>query len=146
MEKDLAKDNPYMKMVVNILRTGNIIDHKVSEVLKAFGLTHIQFNILRILEAVHPEKLSAGDINNGLLFPTSDVTRLLDRLEKGEFITRIVCPKNRRKIDISITDKGLKVIGEALPAIEDVLNGYYNQKVTPDERDMMIRVLKKLNN
>ncbi len=146
MPQDLAKDNPYMKMVINILRTGNIIDHKVSEVLKAFGITHIQFNILRILEASYPDKLSVGDINGGLLFPTSDVTRLLDRLEKRELISRIVCPKNRRKMDISITEKGLQVIEEALPEIEAILDGYYRNRVSEPERDLVTNILKRLNN
>jgi DNA-binding MarR family transcriptional regulator len=143
--RDLAKDNPYMKMVVNILRTGNIIDHKVTEVLRDFDITHIQFNILRILEARHPEKLSVGEINNGLLFPTSDVTRLLDRLEKRELINRITCPKNRRKMDISITEKGLQKINESLPEIEKVLKGYYSDRVNETERDVVIEVLKRLN-
>ncbi|MCB2219167.1 MAG: MarR family transcriptional regulator [Bacteroidetes bacterium] len=143
--RDLAKDNPYMKMVVNILRTGNIIDHKVTEVLRNFDITHIQFNILRILEARHPEKLSVGEINNGLLFPTSDVTRLLDRLEKRSLINRIACPKNRRKMDISITEKGIQKINETLPEIEKVLMGYYSDRVNETERDIVIDVLKRLN-
>lgn len=133
-------------MVVNILRTGSIIDHSVTKVLKKHDITHIQFNILRSLELAHPKKLSVGEVLNGLMFPTSDVTRLLDRLEKRELITRIVCPKNRRKMDISITEKGLEVISNALPDIEGVLDGYYKQNVTAAERDLVIDVLKRINN
>ncbi|MCB0822961.1 MAG: MarR family transcriptional regulator [Bacteroidales bacterium] len=146
MPQDLAKNNPYMTMVVNILRTGSLIDHKVSDVLKPFDITHIQFNILRSLEAIHPEVLSVGDINNGLMFPTSDVTRLLDRLEKRALITRLICPENRRKMDISITDKGLNVIENALPGIEAVLDGYYRNNISENERDLVVDVLKRINN
>ena len=140
----LAKDIPYMKMVVAILHAGNIIDHKVSKALKEFEITHIQFNILRILEEVHPKNLSVGDILTGLLFPTSDVTRLLDRLEKRELIFRSLCPDNRRKMDISITDKGLKVIALSLPKIEEELDGYYKNRVTEEERDRLLEILKRL--
>lgn len=145
-KKDLAKDNPYMNMVVNIMRTGNILDHRVSDVLKAYNITHIQFNILRILEAAYPDKLSAGEINDGLLFSTSDVTRLLDRLEKRGLISRTLCPKNRRKMDISITEKGMDVIGESLPAIDAEFEGFFRNRVTVEERDMVINVLKRLKN
>ena len=144
MKKDLENDNPYLTMVVNILRTGSIIDHKVSEVLKEFEITHIQFNILRLLEVVYPDKLSVGDITKGLLFPTSDVSRLLDRLEKRKLITRTLCPDNRRKMDISITGHGLQVIASSLPKIEKNLDGYYSERITEEERDKIIEILKKL--
>ncbi len=146
MRNELAKDVPYMKMVVSVLRAGTIIDHKVSEVLKDFEITHIQFNILRILESVIPEKLSVGEIKKGLLFPTSDVTRLLDRLEKRNLIERILCPKNRRKMDISITNSGLNIISAALPKIEEKLDGFYKDRVSEAERDQLIETLRRLKN
>lgn len=145
MKKDLAKDNAYMKMVVNILRTGNIIDHKVSDALKEFEITHIQFNILRILEEAYPEKLSAGDIKRGLLFSTSDVTRLLDRLEKRNLIIRSLCPENRRKMDISITEAGLQVIADSLPKMRENLDDYYRNKISESEREQLIEILKRIN-
>lgn len=144
MISEFARDIPYMKMVVNLLQAGNIIDYKVSKALKEYEVTHIQFNILRILEATFPKKLSVGDINNGLLFSNSDVTRLLDRLEKRELILRTLCPENRRKMDISITNKGLALIAASLPKIEESLDGYYKNRVTEDERDQLLRILKKL--
>lgn len=144
MISEFARDIPYMKMVVNLLQAGNIIDYKVSKALKEYEVTHIQFNILRILEATFPKKLSVGDINNGLLFSSSDVTRLLDRLEKRELILRTLCPENRRKMDISITNKGLALIAASLPKIEESLDGYYKNRVTEDERDQLLQILKKL--
>ena len=144
MKQDLARNNPYMKMVVNILRAGKIIDHKVSEVLKEYGITHIQFNILRILEARMPEKLSLKDVQDGLLFPTSDVSRLLDRLVKRGLVERTVCPENRRKIDLSITRKGMQIIQSSIPAIEKSLDGYYKSTINEEERLQIIDVMKRI--
>lgn len=144
MISEFARDIPYMKMVVNLLHAGNIIDYKVSRALKEFEITHIQFNILRILEAAFPKKLSVGDINSGLLFSTSDVTRLLDRLEKRGLIIRTLCPSNRRKMDITITDKGLAIISASLPKIEESLDGYYKNRITGVERDQLLNILRKL--
>lgn len=144
MAKDLAKDNPYMKMVISLMRTGNTIEHKIINTLKEFEITHIQFNILRILEAASPEKISVGDVTNGLMFPTSDVTRILDRLEKRGLISRIICPVNRRKMDISITEEGQKVIDSALPKIAQSLDNYYQDVISEEERKIVIEVLNKL--
>lgn len=144
MKQDLARNNPYMKMVVNILLAGKIIDHKVSEVLKEYGITHIQFNILRILEARMPEKLSLKEVQDGLLFPTSDVSRLLDRLVKRGLVERTVCPENRRKIDLSITHEGLQIIHASIPAIEQSLDGYYKSAINEKERLQVIDIMKRI--
>jgi DNA-binding MarR family transcriptional regulator len=144
MKRDLARNNPYMKMVVNVLRAGQIIDHKVSGVLKTYGITHTQFNILRILEASMPEKLSLEQIREGLLFPTSDVSRMLDRLVRRGLISRELCPENRRKLEVSITEKGLEVISRSIPEIEDKLNGYYKKDFSEKERQQVIGMMKKI--
>lgn len=145
MKQDLARNNPNMKMVVNILRAGKIIDHKVSDVLKKYGVTHIQFNILRILEARMPEKLSLGEIQEGLLFETSDVSRLIDRLVKNGLVDRTYCPNNRRKLEVSITPQGLDVIRKSMPEIEKSMNGYYRDLFNENERDQLIEMMKRIS-
>ena len=131
-------------MVVNILRAGKIIDHKASDVLKEYGITHIQFNILRILEAGQPSKLSLAEVSDGLLFPSSDVSRLLDRLVKHGLVHRTFCPKNRRKLELTITDEGLDVIRKAIPKIEEILGGYYKDKISESERVQVIDIMKRI--
>jgi DNA-binding MarR family transcriptional regulator len=133
-----------MKMVVNILRAGKIIDHKVSDVLKEFGVTHIQFNILRILEARIPEKLSLGEIQDGLLFETSDVSRLIDRLVKNGLVDMTYSPENRRKLEVSITPQGLDVIRKAIPKIKKSMNGYYKSAFSEEEREQLIDMMKRI--
>lgn len=133
-----------MKLVIEILRTGDYLDSKVTAVLKQYDLTHIQFNILRILQGAQPEPLPVGKIKERLLFSKSDVTRLLDRLEKKRFISRRICPSNRRKMDIEITEEGLKLIQVVLPLIEKELEGFYEEKIGETERDVIIEALQKI--
>lgn len=145
MKNDLARNHPYMKMVVNILRAGQIIDHKVSDALKEFEVTHTQFNILRILEERMPEKLSLGDIQQGLLFRTSDVSRLIDRLVKHGLVSRSICPKNRRRLELEITEKGLEVIRLSVPKIAETLDDFYRDSFTEDERGQITDMMKRIN-
>ncbi|NNC95306.1 MAG: MarR family transcriptional regulator [Chitinophagales bacterium] len=131
-------------MIVELLSTGSFIDHKVNSVLKEYGITHVQFNILRILQGANGEALSPGVISDRMLFKNSDVTRLMDRLEKRALISRNICPENRRKMDIRLEKKGLKLISDVLPKIESDLNGFFKDVVSPKERDQLLKTLSKI--
>ena len=56
-------------------------------------------------------------IQERMLAKTSNTTRLVDKLLLKEFVTREVCPDNRRKIEVSITQKGLNVLTELDPKV-----------------------------
>lgn len=144
MKKDLARNLPYMKMVVNVLRAGQLIDHKVSDALKEFGVTHIQFNILRILEDRMPKKLSLGEIQEGLLFRTSDASRLIDRLVNNGLVSRTICSQNRRKLELEITKEGLEVIRLSVPKIGEALDDYYSDSFSEEERKDLIEMMKRI--
>lgn len=144
MRKYLAQNNPYIKMVVNILRAGKVIDQHVSEALKESGITLIQFNVLRILEAEHPQKLSLGEVADGLKSPTSDVSRLLDRLDARGLISRTICPVNRRKLEVSITGEGLEVIRALMPVIEEKLHGFYKDMINEEERSQLMEIVNRI--
>lgn len=131
-------------MVVEILRTGNWIDKRISKILQKSGITHVQFNILRILEGAHPTPLTVGNIKSKILFSNSDITRLLDRLKNKGLIDRKICENNRRKMDVTITDQGLELIKTVLPQIEDDLDGFFCNKLNCDEKDTLIEGLKKI--
>jgi DNA-binding MarR family transcriptional regulator len=143
-KQKLIKNKDYMTMVVEILRTGNWIDNRISQILQKAGITHVQFNILRILEGAHPTPLTVGNIKSQILFSNSDITRLLDRLKNKGLIDRRICAGNRRKMDVNITDEGLELTKIVLPQIEDDLDGFFSDKLSSDERDVLIVSLKKI--
>lgn len=145
-ERYQSRHNRYLRMVAAILRGGSAVDCKVSEVLKCEDLTHIQFNILRILQGAQPKPLSAGQVSERLMFSKSDVTRLLDRLENKGLLERKMCAYNRRKLEIRITEAGTVKVNEILPRIESALDGFFSATVTEEDRDVVIRVLEQIAN
>ena len=58
-----------------------------------------------------------------MLDKSPDLTRLMDRLVKKELVERQLCPENRRKIEIKISDKGLKLL-ENMDAVTE-----YSEKI-----------------
>jgi DNA-binding MarR family transcriptional regulator len=52
-----------------------------------------------------------------MLANTSNTTRLVDKLLLKDLVTREVCPENRRKIEVTITQKGLDILKELDPKV-----------------------------
>lgn len=128
----------------NLLKTGSWVEEKVKEALKPFDLTHAQLNTLHILFVNAPEPVSANELKKRILVSNPDVTRLLDRLVKKALVLRETCPENRRKIDISLTDRGRKLFKEAHIATKQALSSFFENKITDDEAIELRRILHKI--
>ncbi len=146
MNKTEPTHQHHMNMIVQILKTGNWLDSNISKVLKLSGITHIQFNILRILEGCYPNSLNVGEIKEKIVFSNSDITRLLNRLINKNLLTRKINSKNKRKVDITITTKGLELIQILLPEIEEELEDFYSAQLDINECITLTQLLKKLMN
>jgi DNA-binding MarR family transcriptional regulator len=94
---------------LEMMRTMEALSHPFAQVMKAEDLTPAQYNVLRILRGA-PEGLSCGEIGNRMVTRDSDITRLLDRLEKRSFISRCRESKNRRTVWTRITPEGLELL------------------------------------
>ena len=79
--------------------------------MKNEELTSAQYNVLRILRGA-PEGLPCGEIGNRMVTRDSDITRLLDRLEKRALISRCRESKDRRTVSTRITQKGLELLAQ----------------------------------
>lgn len=109
---------PAKRAVINILTTANLINEKVSELLKPFEISVEQFNVLRILRGRKGTPANMGDIQERMIARMSNTTRLVEKLLAKEMVNRNICPINRRKVEITITPKGLALLKEVDPLIE----------------------------
>ena len=137
-------ESEHHKMLVNIIYTSNWFDGVVRDLLNQFDLTHVQFNILRILAGSAPAPLSPGDIKKVMLFRNPDVTRLIDRLVLKGLVTREACPNNRRKMDIHISESGSNLLQKVNPALKATTEDYYQTRVTEAEASMLSDLLDKV--
>lgn len=102
----------YQKALVNILFTSSWLNQRNSGHLKNYNLTPEQFNVLRILRGSHPAPMRLTDISDRMIEKNSNCTRLVEKLRIKKLINRDINPSNRRQVDISITQSGLKVLNE----------------------------------
>jgi DNA-binding MarR family transcriptional regulator len=69
-----------------------------------------QYNVLRILRGSHPTGLPSGEIATRMVTRDPDVTRLVDRLERRGLVARARGTRDRRVVEVRITDKGLDLL------------------------------------
>jgi DNA-binding MarR family transcriptional regulator len=96
---------------LEMMRTTEALSHRFVQVMKTADLTAPQYNVLRILRGA-PEGLPCGEIGNRMVTRDSDITRLLDRLEKRTLISRCRESKNRRTVMTRITPEGLELLAQ----------------------------------
>lgn len=108
------------RLVLNLIITANHVTEKVVEVLKPFGISNQQFNVLRILRGQKGKPANLYTIQERMVTKMSNTTRLVDKLVKNDLCERIVCPSNRRKVEIRITQEGLKLLEKVDPLMEKV--------------------------
>src|SRR5215831_220656 len=95
---------------LNIQRTAESLAWKLTELLKPSGITATQYNVLRILRSAGSCGLACSEIADRMVTRDSDVTRLLDRMEKMGLITRCREQRDRRVVTTCITDEGSRLL------------------------------------
>lgn len=102
--------NDYHKASINIIYTYNWLSNLIKSELDKSNITNQQFNILRILRGQHPQPATINLLKERMLDKMCDASRIVDRLVQKELVTRSTNRKDRRSVDIVITEKGLELL------------------------------------
>lgn len=130
------------KVTVNIIYTGHWLSDIIAATLKPYKINEQHFNILRILRGAHPNSICPGEMKEVLINKKGDLTRLLDKLVKMEYVERYVNNENRRMVNLKITDQGLvllKKLDQPIQTIETT-----KQNLTEKEAKTLNDLLDKL--
>jgi DNA-binding MarR family transcriptional regulator len=106
------------KALLNVMYTQNVIADQFNELLKPFDLSAEQFNVLRILRGQKGNAVNMCTIQERMIAKTSNTTRLVDKLLLKGLVLREICPENRRKMEITITPKGMELLKQLDPLVE----------------------------
>ena len=129
------------KTVLNIMYTQNILGELFADIIKPYDLSGEQYNVLRILRGQKgPANMSA--IQERMIAKSSNTTRLIDKLLLKELVTREICPNNRRKMEVEITEKGLDLLKELDPKVE-AHDNLFTINMTEDEMIQLNLLLEK---
>ncbi|HET8647102.1 MAG TPA: MarR family transcriptional regulator [Vicinamibacteria bacterium] len=114
IQDEIQQSKPFAgledEVLISLLRTADVALRPLAEVLKAEGLSHTQYNVLRILRGAGAGGLSCREVGERMVTREPDLTRLLDRLEKRGLIARGREARDRRVVVTRITREGLAVL------------------------------------
>jgi|WetSurMetagenome_2_1015567.scaffolds.fasta_scaffold752697_1 DNA-binding MarR family transcriptional regulator len=98
--------------LLNIYYTGDILKKRAREFFREYGITDVQFNLMELLYYQAEEKvgLTQGELSRMLLVNRSNMTTLIDRMEKAKLVTRFDVPGDRRYNAIRLTAHGKKAL------------------------------------
>jgi len=129
--------------ILSILKTSLRINKKLNDVFKKYEISEQQFNILRILRGQRGKPSSLKRIQKRMVHLMSNTTRLVDKLILKDFVSREICKHNRRKINIFITDKGLKFLDEINPIIDES-EELMTTNLSEEEKNILTNLLNKI--
>ncbi|HQS05936.1 MAG: MarR family transcriptional regulator [Sphingobacteriales bacterium 17-39-43] len=103
------EDN-HQKVVVNLIYTYGWITNLLRLKLNKHSITLQQYNILRILRGQYPNPATVNILKERMLDKMSDASRIVERLVQKDLVKRCVSNKDRRAVDILISQKGLDIL------------------------------------
>jgi DNA-binding MarR family transcriptional regulator len=123
LRDELKQRKPFVSLEqeaqLSIVRTASLLFDAFERVVKPHGISATQYNVLRILRGAEPEGLCRNELRDRMLTRMPDVTRLLDRMEQADLVTRERSTADRRQVRTRITRKGSRLLRELDDLVEE---------------------------
>jgi MarR family 2-MHQ and catechol resistance regulon transcriptional repressor len=129
-------------VVYNLLRTHSYLSPFVDAGLRRDKLTAAQFNTLLAIQSAGPVGLRMGEIGKQLVVTRSNVTGLVDRLEREGLVARVE-GQDRRTTSVRLTPRGERALERAIPPHSDRISKL-TDCLAKTEKQTLIRLLTKL--
>ena len=143
MSSPLKSPGPRYGALLQILRTAEVLWESSRVFFARWDLSTSQFNILNLLRG-YPDGASQTELSRELIMHRSNVTGLVDRLEKRGLVKRTSDPGDRRVHRVKLTREGKSIMAKVLPeyygAAEDVLG-----KLTPAAAGRLAKSLDEIS-
>lgn len=145
LEKEIHSKNfedNYQKAIINVSYTFNWISNILRVRLEKHKITQQQFNILRILRGQLPNPSTVNLLKERMVDKMCDASRMVDRLVQKNLVSRCTNSKDRRAVDIYISEEGLKVLSiiDQEMKIGDILK----HNISEEEAGVLSNLLDKL--
>lgn len=131
------------KLVIELFKSNVWANDIIQDVFKPYDISMQQFNVLRILRGQKGNPANLSDIQERMISKMSNTTRLVDKLIAKGLTSRVTCPNNRRKVNITITKKGLALL-DVIDPILDKHEKEMTDALTKEEKIKLTSLLLKM--
>lgn len=121
----------YQKLGINILFTAAWFGEMNRIALKDYKISLPQYNVLRVLRGQKGQAISVAGLCERMIDKSSNASRIVDKLEIRKLVLRRVCDKDRRQVDVIITEKGLALLedlDEKVPTFKTIMSKQLSYK------------------
>jgi DNA-binding MarR family transcriptional regulator len=131
------------RVMMAIVRVAERFKKNSSAVVKKWGLTFSQYNLLRVLDASKNGHNTMKNVNRIMLVSSANMTGIAKRLEKNGFIIRSSDPNDDRSKRLQITPEGKQVLRDIADRKERNLRKYLT-KYSDEQKAELLEVLRKI--
>jgi len=107
------------------------------------GLTKARYNVLRMLYVSDENRLLMTDIVQSMHVSPTNITKLVDGLERDEYVRRVGSLNDKRKVWVELLPSGARIVEETLPEVVQHV-GMLWQGLTHEEKRVLVHLLSKL--
>ena len=136
-------EGPHHEALLALMLANAALEAMLDEVFAGTGLTQPQYNVLRILNGIHPNSHSRGDIARRMIRRAPDLTRMLDRLVKMGLVEREKGEQDHRQSLARITVKGRELLETMHPKVLH-LNQLFLDRMSAAEARTLADLLEKV--
>ncbi|CAM5424773.1 MarR family winged helix-turn-helix transcriptional regulator [Streptomyces aurantiogriseus] len=108
-------DTTAMEVFGRIHRLSRAVSDRTEKAYAALGISRGEFDVLATLRrSGEPYALSPRQLSATLMLTTGGMTGRLDKLERAGLLRRSPDPHDRRGLQVTLTEKGLALVEEAV--------------------------------
>ncbi|MBN0046350.1 MarR family transcriptional regulator [Streptomyces actuosus] len=138
-------DTRAMEVFGRIYRLARTMGDRMETAYARFGISRGEFDVLATLRrAGEPYALSPRQLSATLMLTTGGMTGRLDKLERAGLLRRSPDPHDRRGLRVTLTDKGFRLIDEAVGAGLDVQTEALHASLTDEQAGLLAGLLREL--
>jgi DNA-binding MarR family transcriptional regulator len=147
LQSELKQRKPFrsrgQEATIALLRTASVVGRAVARVVEPSGLSLAQYNALRIIRGAGAGGIPTLAVRERMIEEGTTITRLLDKLEESELITRERAAPDRRQVICYITAAGRRLLDKLDPLV-DASDAEAVDVLDDDELEQLVAMLDRV--
>lgn len=130
---------------VRLVRVEQALLGRIEADLKTAGFPPLPwYDVLLELAREANQRLRPVELERRLLLPQSNMSRLIDRMEREGYVRREACPSDGRGQWIAITAEGTALKSRMWPVYRAAIAAHVGSKICPDQARTLSQILSRM--
>ena len=117
----------------------------LNRMVRPTGLNEVGFRTLMMLYANTAAGVFASQLSEAAGETRANMTRICDELVAKGWMRRVPNPEDRRRVDLSLTDSGMKLLGEIAPMARQNAEAFFKRVFSAQERATLQDLLRRFS-